>query len=72
MINIAIIGQRLRRLLYLMDSLDGSLLVMLETSHSHRNGTSTLRNTISSVESVMNRLKALRETVFESDTIPLA
>lgn len=66
-----IIGQRLRRILNLMESLNGSVFVMLENSHSCQNRTAALRNLKSSVESTIGRLRALMETVDERNASSL-
>ncbi|KAJ5547339.1 hypothetical protein N7494_004924 [Penicillium frequentans] len=63
-----IIGQRLRRLLDLMETLK----VILENSNTLLSGIATLRTTKSPDELIMNRLKALMETIDERDAIPLA
>lgn len=54
-----IIGQRLRRLLGLMES----LMVMLGNSNSHQNGIATRRTIKSPAELIMNKLKALMESI---------
>ncbi|KAJ5528283.1 hypothetical protein N7513_012442 [Penicillium frequentans] len=63
-----IIGQRLRRLLDLMETLK----VILENPKTLLSGIATLRTTKSPAELIMNRLKALMETIDERDAIPLA
>lgn len=61
-----IIGQRLRRLLVLMES----LMVMLENSNPHQNGIATPRTIKSPAERIMNKLKALMQTIDGRDAIP--
>jgi hypothetical protein len=67
-----IIGQRLGRLLDVMESLNSSLLVILAVAPSQQNEAAPFRTLRSSVKSIITRLRALVKTIDERDAILLA
>lgn len=68
-----LLGRSLIRLVELMEGLKGVLLAMLESSHSHQNGTAMIRACESSMESIISRLAVLMQIIDgECDAGPLA